>query len=34
MTEMEVAYYKPIAEQDYQQHIMIKDDLMHLYPGR
>jgi hypothetical protein len=26
MTEMEVAYYKPIAEQDYEH-------LMHLYPG-
>jgi hypothetical protein len=32
MTEMEVAYYKPIAEQDYEHH-MIKEDLMHLYPG-
>jgi hypothetical protein len=27
MTEMEVAYYKPIAEQDYEHH-MIKEDLM------
>jgi hypothetical protein len=30
MTAMEVAYYNPIAEQDYEHH-MIKEDPMHLY---